>query len=572
MSLDAHKDPHASRPSEPQPEPSPNTGEVLAQRGPDRFVSDFVYNAPSIEVARTRLATALRTARPAELEPLKEAAFELCIAIDEHEKANQLYHGTWGVAIQRKQREAGKEDLTRSQVEQALRGYTFAHELEQREKNAMEHYRKALVYLQQDVFQVRPSICISGTDVQALLNDLANRRINRYAHADDRQLRFFELDRQLERIIADIPANETGKRAELQEIYLIRRLIRDADMDHLIQIEHGAIREDLMKERGSIDMVITIAGQSWGVQAKTLLQKASDTSRAIQYDVMQRAKQKASTQGTLLVEFELDRVTHEYAKVLKEDRTAISKLGKFEALSPLFDALPADGRAFLLRALHLTEADLAVERADIEKKERELEALRVARLRKQSEETERIRQLNAERVAREEAARLAEEARLADVERRRTEQAEADRRAAIEATAQRFAAQAKKIADVETGATKRAEAAKQKARAEKAAATRAANAEERAKFWHQGPIMKIAIPKHLVRLGLLAPNWPQLGIDTLDKAKQAFADRFAKTKKGKPASLNDIVNDEFIELFPTQAAFEAATNVTREDEIDGLLD
>lgn len=563
MNLDFHKDPPASHPSDAQPEPAPTTGEVLAQRGPDRFVSDFVYNAPSIEVARTQLAAALRTAPKQELGPLKEAAFELCIAIDEHEKANQLYHGTWQVAVQRKQREVGTRELSRQHFEQVLREYKFTHELEAHEATAMEHYRKALVYLQRDVFQVRPTISISKTDVEVLINDLANRRINRTTDAFTRELRFNELDRQLERYVGDIPGHETGKRAELQELYLLRRLIRDANADHLIQVEHGTIPNDLDRGRGSVDFVITIAGHSRNVQAKTLLQKASDTSRAIQYGVMRRAKDKIDTEKTLLVEFELDRVTHEYTKAVSEDRMKMSKLGKFEALAPLFDALPEDDCNFLLHALQLTDADLAPERAQIKEKERELETARVVRLRKQAEEAARIAQINAEREAREAAARIAEDERRADIEKRRREQAERDRLAAIEATARNFAVQAKKLADLEAQAKRRKEHYKAEARVKKAATTRATNAEERAKFWQQGPIMKVALPRHLIRLGFLRSDWATSGgIDALNRAKQAFADRFAKAKKGKPGSLSDLANDEFIQLFPTEAAFENATQMT----------
>lgn len=529
----------------------------------DRFVASFIYTNETLEQAETRFhMTAVASTR----EPLDEAALTLCQAIDTHEEANTLYRGTWQAVLQRKQLEQSTKLLSSEQVEEVFRSYRFNRDLETAERRAMELYRDTLAYLNKGPFHIRPTISISKTDIEALVNDLANRRIARHGNAFDKAMRFRELDQQLERIIGNVSPEDDGKRSELQEIYLLRRLIHAADASHIIHIEHGMIREDLRPDYGSADIVLTIAGSVFRLQVKNLRQKAGYEGCAVQYDVLRRAKEKINGGDTLLVELERDTIAHEYEKSRKERPNSLTRLGKRAALEPLFDALPSEERAILLHALRMTEKDLAPERETVEARGAALMAARktIGFDRKEREDALALQQKNARQAA--EDARRAEEdaerARRDAIKAHEAKLAEAGRQAAIQAEMERLRAREAKIAEIEARSRKNGNGGQPKP-PRKTPASNTHTAKEQNEYWQQGPIMKIAIPRHLIRLGFLEENWMASGgIEALNKAKQAFVERFAKAKKGKPPTLNDPANEAFKTLFPTETDFEGANTKT----------
>ncbi len=527
---------------------------VSPRRPMDFFAAWAVYRDGSFDEARQQLERFSRTADEDDRAVLHELALPLFEAIDAHEQANDLTYRSWQKTVRELRSSLGEHELSRDIIEQAFRSHPDAHEIERLESLAMNSYRRVLQCLEEELV-VHPGIVISTTDIESLINDLAYRRVSRHGNDHDRVMRLRELNIQLKRI-SDEMGDSGGKRLELEELLLLRTRLLPSATEHLIQIEHGTLREDLRPELGNVDLILTVCGRPYPLQVKTYVRDLGYAQRAKQYDQLLHAKVKAHGHKTKVIE--LDRTLVEKLSAQQRHREHLDPLLFRETFDPLFDVLDPADRDFLLEALHLSDEEIDQEREKLAEKARAIEASR--RVLDQASIPLHLDTLPTpeERQAEREAARRAAEREAA--ERAAATARAAEERRRIRALADEIAskpqlAKAAKAAKVE-------QALRRKIGAEKAANTRAMNAQERAAFWHQEPVMALTLPKHLMRLGLLEANWTPTQIDALNQAKQAFALRYGRAKPGKIATLKDPVNDAFMRDFPTESAYLAASAQT----------
>jgi flagellar biosynthesis GTPase FlhF len=528
---------------------------VTPSRPMDFFAAWAVYRDGSFDEAKQQLERFSRMTDEDDRATLNELALPLFEAIDAHEQANDLAYRSWQKTMRELRSNLGEQELSRDIIEQAFRSHPDAHEIERLESLAINSYRRVLQYLEEELV-VRPGITISTTDIESLVNDLAYRRVSRHRNDHDRVMRLRELNIQLKRI-ADEASDTGGKRLELEELLLLRTRLLPSATEHLIQIEHGTLREDLRPELGNVDLILTVCGRPYPLQVKTYVRDLGYAQRAKQYDQLLHAKVKAHGHKTKVIE--LDRTLVEKLSAQQRNREYLDPLLFREAFDPLFDVLDPADRTLLLGALHLSDEEIAHEREKLAEKARAIEANRRALDRvhkplvdgRPTPEEWRAQREAEQRAAEKEAAERAAATARAEEERRRI-RAQAD-----EIARQAQLAKAAKAAKVE-------QALRRKIGAEKAANTRAMNAQERAAFWHQDPVMALTLPKHLIRLGLLETDWTPTQIDALNQAKQAFALRYGRAKPGKIATLKDPVNDAFMRDFPTESAYLAATARTWE--------
>lgn len=529
---------------------------VTPRRPMDFFAAWAVYRDGSFDEARQQLERFSSMADEDDRAMLHELALPLFEAIDAHEQANDLAYRSWQKTVRELRSSLGEHELSRDIIEQAFRSHPDAHEIERLESQAMNSYRRVLQCLEEELV-VHPGITISTTDIESLVNDLAYRRISRHRNDHDRVMRLRELNIQLKRI-SDETGDSGGKRLELEELLLLRTRLLPSATEHLIQIEHGTLREDLRPELGNVDLILTVCGRPYPLQVKTYVRDLGYAQRAKQYDQLLHAKVKAHGHKTKVIE--LDRTLVEKLSAQQRHREHLDPLIFREAFDPLFDVLDPADRDFLLEALHLSDEEIDQEREKLAEKARAIEASR--RVLDQASIPFHLDTLPTpeERQAEREAARRAAEREAA--ERAAATARAAEERRRIRAIADEIAskpqlAKAAKAAEVE-------QALRRKIGAEKAANTRAMNAQERAAFWHKDPVMALTLPKHLIRLGLLEADWTPTQIDTLNRAKQAFALRYGRAKPGKIATLKDPINDAFMRDFPTESAYLAASAQTWE--------
>lgn len=544
--------------------------EQLVQGFARRFIyAEAVLNEKEIE---REISAALRIPR---LRPLEkehhqlEGLQELLKGIEAHERANLIQTGPWQAALLRQdslERKKPPEKLTRREVANEFAQFRFADALVEAEKQTLQHYRQLLELQPEASIRLSQNIEIGRTDIEVLMIDIENRQAERLSDANTRQAKLHELDAKLAEIISRIPDDQWGKRFEIEEIYLLRRLIHAADTGHLASISHGTPRADLRSDLGSVDIELTAASDVLAFQLKTFKRGVHSGTRAKQAEVHARAAGRLEGSETHLVTLEAEEIQKTYEASLRQSaKSGTTRADKYAALEPITRDLRPDQRERLLVLIGLTEQDLAKEAEENEQRRQARlafeEELRERRLSEQAREQRVI----DERLALE-RAREAEEAlkrEQAEQERKRIEaEAHARLTAINEAKMRKQAEVAENLRQAQVREEERRQAAflaEQAAAKKEAARLRRQIAEQERPDWPPKTMEKIMNAQLLKRMGLLAEDWTNQ-VPPFIAAKKRFFQLFAKPKKGaSEATEKDKPSELFLQAFPDKQSLEAPT-------------
>lgn len=524
----------------------------------------FIYNEGQLDIHQIErnIAKAMRIPRLVPIEQSEhqlETLLHLLKGIEAHERANLYHHGAWQSAL--KKHPQPPETLSRDGVATLFERFEFRNALTDAEKETLEHYEKILALNKQAAIRLSDNIRINHTDIEALTIDIETRVADRNPNTHERIAALAELDRRLADLIHRIPDDERGKRFEMEEVYLLRRLIHAADRGHIASVSHGTPRADLRPDFGSVDIEVAAAGEVIAFQLKTFKRGVSKTTREKQERILEQAHGRLSDTPTQLVVLQAESIQEAYETSLRQPATTrTSRADKYAALEPLIDGLHAHGQRRLLTVLGLTENDLALEAK--ERMRRQAERVRF------EEELRAKTALDAEVAARREAAarlerdfvRVREEA----LRREREERAAEHERRVTEAARQRqeVEAEAAKKKRDEQEARLAAAAARE---AEKRAGEEAAAAAEVEKLrkqldreakkkeagdWPPKTFTKLVSPVILQAHGYLDRAWKGSPSDLLAAKKQFFASYSSNgAEAGKP-------NATFKKTFPSRDSFE----------------
>jgi chemotaxis protein histidine kinase CheA len=488
--------------------------------------------------------------------------------MEAHERANAIYMGAWQETLR------VRRPTSRQEVAHLFAGFAQRSALCRAEDEALKQYALVLQSSQTEFARVYQSIAISRVDIEVLYTDLQVRIDERIADDESRRTALWQRDQDLSRVIkglevssdATIFDEHAGKRLELQEMYLLRRLIHAADTGHLVSIDHGMIREDLAQHRGSVDMRLMTPEGVFDLQVKTFKRDASYEARAQRDVKFVSTRDRLKDSHTHLVTLETKDVTLAYAAALRQSVDApISLQDKYTALEPMLAALQLPAREYqsLLQQLGFTQEGFQREAAEYERRaaalheyEAQIWAARQAEQRAQ----EALEAKHAAEVAAraEEERRREERGRTAHEEAVRRAQEEREERTRIAKERQR-AAEERAQQSAEQAAAKRraAEEAERRARevAEKEAQREARKKEKG--DWPPKNLVGASLPSILKAIGMLPHDWDGKNPAVLLQAKKDFFQLCLRPKKGeKYAADTDRPNDLFLQIFPTREAFE----------------
>lgn len=475
----------------------------------------------AIEAAMTNPSVKRIENERQDLETLKH----LLLGIHEHESANRYHLGAWQAELSR---EKTPETLSRDEIVKKFDGFAFKKPMEFAEKRAIERYTALLEISPDTVIKLSENISLERSDIEVLLIDIRTRITERIMDAEERRNILEELDDELAGIISRIPREQYGKKFELEEIYLLRRLIHNVDTGHLASVSHGTPREDLRPDRGSVDIVVAAAGDVYEFQLKTFRSGTHQAAKEMQAEVRARAERNLRGSKTRLVELTAETVKEAYERSLRQASGSRHTLAdKFAALEPITHDLTVKERARLLKLIGLTEEDLTREQKAFDERQAALTA-HGAELRQKRQEEE---------------LRFAEAEARMEAERRATEEAERDRlnRIAKHEREQREASEQKRAAVIAASTAKQlereaklAEQAEQKKKEQEEAATKAAKAETKAekdaqKKWTQQKLAELGKPDALIVQGLLAAEDRNKPAAILE-AKKKIAEKYPNVK------------------------------------------
>ncbi|HVM90935.1 MAG TPA: hypothetical protein VMU11_03510 [Verrucomicrobiae bacterium] len=507
--------------------------ERVANQLARRFIYDEEELDPiaierAIERARSDRDIASEERMHGELETL----FDLLKGMAAHERANELYLGAWQAALIRQKATAANkpkppEHLTRHEVAQEFEAFDFKKTLLYQERESLTSYRRLLERNPQASIRLSERISIDHTDVEALVIDLRVREAERLEDEAERKRRLAELDRELSVLITRLPPEQAGKRLELEELYLLRRLIHGADTGHLVSANHGTPREDLRPDRGSVDLMVTAAGDVLEFQMKTFKTATHQEAKAIQAEALERAQRKLAGSSTRLVVLEQEAVHETYEAALRQGEVRHSRSDKYAALEPLVESLRIKERERLLALFGLTEEDLTQERAEFERRQ--------AGRREHEEEMRRKREEEERRFAEAAERQAAKQREGLEAERERQARIDADKEKKLRESMERMErereASERKLREIEerqqasqTAARKAQEEAKQKA-----AKAEAKAAKEGEKKWAEAKLAELGKPDSLIGLGLLAKEERNVPAAIL-AAKKLLAARYPNAK------------------------------------------
>lgn len=351
-------------------------------------------------------------------------AQEAFLGIAAHEAAEQAFEA-FNAELTKYQ---DPENLTRVEVKKIFEQSRYGKMLQKHEQVAIGHFSNLLEKDGDFSAATSENTGFDAIDIKTYLIDLQNRVTERLEDPEERKAKLEELDAELAALIKAVPEDSWGKKLELQEIYLLRRLIHRADTGHLAHVSHGTLRQDLRADMGSVDMRLAVAGDLFDFQLKTFKSGVSDEARARQYDVIKRSKHRAEDSGTHFVMLETDRVQVAYDRSQRQKTSEKQTVGdKFAALQPLTNDLTIRERARTLQLFGLNEETLAKEQAEFDEQQlrmnehlRDVRAKAAADEKKRTRELDRIKQEEAEEKARQLASI---EAQLAHQESQREESA-----------------------------------------------------------------------------------------------------------------------------------------------------
>lgn len=528
-------------PPSPFQSPERENSETRYRRVVNQIARRFIYNEQ--ELKPTAIEDAIRVMmsdRAIQDQELKhrelEAVKHLLLGIAAHEKTNGYQHGAWQDHL--------SIPLTRKEVAERFEHFPEKKTMLFYEDQAIKHYTRLLEIHPEADIQLTENIRIQHTDIEVLINDIRARILERIVDDGERRTALQDLDRELVEIIRRVPDDQTGKRFELEEIYLLRRLIHNADNGHVASVSHGTPREDLRADHGSVDVIIAAEGDVFEFQLKTFKSGTHQAAREKQAEVHARAQRNLRGTRTHVVVLRAEAVQEAFEASLRQGNARHTLADKYAALEPITRNLRPDERARLLSVMGLTEAELEAERRKFEERQAAMTAHGEALRRKREEERLAAAEREAQTKAMQDAATRAEQERLEKIARQQQEALEASIRKAAEDAAAAKAREAAREA-------KRAEAARERQALEEVRAaeeTLRRKKEERerkkaeAPDWPPAKIEGLDQAPLLKHLGFLSSDWKN-DVPALFAAKKKFAERFAP--KGKPNAL-------FKQAFPTR--------------------
>ncbi len=506
--------------------------------------------------------------------------------IEAHERADLLYGGAWQATLIRQTAQHPNtpkipELLTREEVTKEFAAFKFREMLERAECEALKYYAHLLklrsgtiVVLREQINDKRDAtivlkgeISLKSDDIKILMNDLHVRIAERNPDNDTRKKTLQNLDRELEEIIGQSSDNDWGKRFELEEIYLLRRIIHTADTGYLVSVSHGTPRQDLNPHRKSVDIQITAAGKRYDLQIKTLKRGVSRKTREKQHDILERARQNMHSSPTHLVVLEAEAVQETYEKSLRQSKNAPTSLtDKYTTLEPIAETLDIDERHGLLSLLGLTEKNLLREQTESKLKYAKRKKLEVELSEKRKRDIER----KADIEKREYLAILA-------VKEREKKEAQKQKEAQISAQHEReLLAKAKRHTTLERQkrrgierealtkiiAERKVEEAQKSAKLAKKEEYRKKREEGKHETlkWPPKNLKNLSTAAVLQNIGILSKDWNG-DISTFLTAKKQFLTLFAKPKhNGATLTEMDKPTTFFMKVFPAQKNLLAPTS------------
>ena len=507
-----------------------------------------------------------------------EAIERLFLGTAMYERANFSFRNEWQGALneQRASHPDGAvsgQELTHEDTEKEWDVLSGRDKMIQKEEETIDLFERFLKTDTEEIM-VTDRISVDRSDIEGLINDLRIRQTNRIANEDERKSEVAKLDVELDEIIDRVPDHQFGKKMELMEIALIRRLIREADTGHLVSIFHGSPREDINPDFGSVDFWITSAGESFAFQVKTF--KAGGRRNFYHQDTVKaRAESQLAYSDTNLVQLDMEAVRDAYERMRRLDaRTESTSLrDKYEALMPLSESLGDSGKA-LFELLGLNEADLTKEQKAFEERQEEMLRVReetIAYERQQRDEDARVEQEYQERLAREILEQKAAEEEIRQKQERILQEQEDARRASEEERRQLQEERGKKdaearakwergVREAEERERREREEAEARAEEERKKEERRRKREERERNAPKWPPKKVADLK-------VADFLAKLGITPQDGANFILAKKKLLALIGKPARGQKEVNEAkstidkkaMSKLFPSEEAYHSPT-------------
>lgn len=527
-----------------------------------RVTSAFVYNARMTtamiqkEIANIRQDPAMRALEGQEHR--LEACGHLFEGIEAQDLANEIHEVLWQEVLRSRpitdpQGVKRPEQLTREEVATEFKAFPLADELIAEEDKALAAYRQFLAMNKGRSVPLDSAIKLEPMDVEMLVIDLEVRKAERILDPKMRQIALAELNERLLGIIDALKPNP-GKRFEVMELYMLRRLVQAADTGHIASVRHGTPREDLKRER-AIDLSITAAGMLIQFQVKTFDPDPPEVVRVIQEKSIAKARKNLEGSDTRLGVLSTHAIKKAFS-VTQEEPAAVGETTLHEkqtAFQPFFEGMDQEQSRVLVGVLGLSPQRLAKQQIAFEKREQAREKQRrqleeeLARApedaKKRQAAQEEYNRLRAEARAREEAEDLAKQRRLERaLEIEREAQEESKKR--VEADNAR---QKAKLAEVEArleaqrkAEEERAAAEARSAIAQKAARTRAENKLDTNRWPPTSADIKgLAKLPVLVRLGFLTAEQAKDTTNTqpIFEAKRAAAALFEDLKLFKKTFL-----------------------------------
>jgi hypothetical protein len=486
--------------------------EALYERTVNTLARQFIYNEGEldwltiereIQAAREHSGVRRIDEERRDLETLND----LLQGIAAHEKTNAKFLGAWQAALNRQktthpEKPVPPETLTRDEVAMELESFAFKQNMLFYEREALKRYERLLEQNPKARIELSKNISLDRSDIEVLIIDIKTRIAERKLDEEARRAELQELDRHLAEVIAGIPKEQGGKKFELEEIYLLRRLIHNADTGYLASVSHGTPRQDLRPDRGSVDIVVAAAGEVFEFQLKTFKRGVGHEARVVQHEVRARAEQKLKGTETQLVVLQGESVQDSYEASLRQAAgTQHTLADKFSALEPLTKGLKIKERERLLFLTGLTEEELDREQQEFDARQGRRKS-HEEELKRRREEEERKFAEGAERVAALERAELQKEQdRLARIE--------ADKEKKQRGSAERMLAE-REASDQKARAleAKQREALAEEQRKREEAEAKAAKAETKAskeaeKKWVQSKLDQLGKPDALIAQGFL---------------------------------------------------------------------
>lgn len=564
-----------------------------------RLAKDFIYRNVDAQTTERHIAQAKKDQTISAIETRNkkfESFLEFVKGAEFHEQANTLYYGAWQAQIIRQNPNA-PESLTHEDIDEALEAFPLRDKLVDAETKAIQYYQAFLDSEEDPTVTLRESfevkrnsydpdedegtvtvdqIEIKKDDIEALINDLRVRAAERIQDPEERMKVLTILDNELKAIIDRLSKDDWGKKLELQEIYLLRRLIHSHDNGHLVSINHGTSRQDFKKGL-SVDAVATAAGKTFEFQLKTFKQGASRNTKNRQNDIIAETQESLEGTNTNLAVLTTENITATYDSALRRSSDATVKSSEaYEALQPLIDSLEnshktsSDEINRLVKLLGLTEDDLREEQERFQEKHEVLVKHQEAYRAKERLEAEKIAEVERKRreaeLAEEEAERQRIEARIR-LQENDASQSEAERqRIKTEkeaAMTERQSEKEKERIELKRIADEREAERLEKELKEKKKEEAKLRKKEALVGWPPVALTNLGNAPTLKRLGLLPEDWKG-NPSELISAKKQFIQLFAKPRGKKIPAETDKPNALFAELFPTKESIENPTEEDRE--------